>query len=174
MIGKGGFGTVYAGVRLRDDKAVAVKHVARSKVTEWSEEAVTGRRIPLELKLLQTVQSVDGVIQLLDYFERADSFIYVLEKPANSKDLFDFITEQKVLDESLAKKFFGQVVETVLACHARGVVHRDIKDENLLVDLTTGQLKLIDFGSGAFLKEEDYTDFDGKGEFSGIGLGESG
>jgi serine/threonine protein kinase len=161
VIGKGGFGTVYAGLRLRDNKAVAVKHVARSKVTEWSEEAGTGRRIPLELKLLQTVQAVPGVIQLLDYYERPDSFIFVMEKPANSKDLFDFITEQRVLEESLAKKFFGQVVETVLACHARGVIHRDIKDENLLVDLATGSLKLIDFGSGAFLKEEDYTDFDG-------------
>jgi serine/threonine protein kinase len=162
MIGKGGFGTVYAGIRIRDNKQVAVKHVARNKVTEWGDEVGTGRRIPLELKLLQAVQSVDGVIQLLDYYERADSFIYVMEKPTNSKDLFDFITEQKVLEESLAKKFFGQVVETVLACHARGVIHRDIKDENLLVDLTTGQLKLIDFGSGAFLKEGDYTDFDGK------------
>ena len=165
MIGKGGVGTVYSGLRLRDNKQVAVKHVARNKVTEWGDELGTGRKIPLELKLLQAVQAVDGVIQLLDYYERADSFIYVMEKPMNSKDLFDFITEQKVLEESLAKKFFGQVVETVLACHARGVIHRDIKDENLLVDLTTGQLKLIDFGSGAFLKDGDYTDFDGKKPF---------
>jgi len=159
VLGKGGFGTVYAGTRHADSKQVAIKHVAKAKVTDWAE--VDGKKVPLELKLLQSVQNVDGVIQLIDFYERSDSFIYIMERPNNSKDLFDFITEKRVLDEDLARRFFRQIVETVLACHRNGVIHRDIKDENLLVDLNNGTLKLIDFGSGAFLKEEDFTDFDG-------------
>merc|ERR1719245_1780102 len=164
VLGKGGFGTVYAGLRVRDKREVAIKHVARNKVMEWA--SLNGRRVPLELKLLHTVQSVDGVIKLLDFFEKSDSFIYILEKPAHSKDLFDFITDKGSLEEQLAKNFFKQITDTVIACHKKGIVHRDIKDENVIIDLKSGKCSLIDFGSGALLKEEVYTDFDGTRVYS--------
>ena len=85
VLGKGGFGTVYAGTKLSDGRHVAIKHVAKNKVTQWTE--FEGKRVPLEMKLLSTVQNIDGVIQLIDFYERNDSFIYILERPANSKDL---------------------------------------------------------------------------------------
>lgn len=163
-LGKGGFGIVYSGIRMSDNKPVAIKHVAKCKITSWA--SLHGVRVPLELKLLVAVESVPGVIKLLDYYERSDSFVYILERPRHTKDLFDYITQKSMLDEAMSRHFFRQVVQAVQACFRQGVIHRDIKDENILVDLSTGEIKLIDFGSGAFTKEEIFTDFDGTRVYS--------
>ena len=57
---------------------------------------------------------------------------------------------------------FVQVVEAVQYCMSMGVLHRDVKDENILIDLKTSQTKLIDFGSGTFLRDDVYTEYEGK------------
>ena len=126
---------------------------------------LNGQIVPVEICLLKKVSHIQGVVKLLDYYERTDSYVIVMERPEPCKDLFDYITEKRVLDENVARVFFRQIIDTLLAIHKAGVVHRDIKDENILVDLKTNELKIIDFGSGALLRDGVYVDFDGEHKF---------
>merc|ERR1711892_1224241 len=158
-IGRGGFGVVYAAERKSDGLEVAVKEVSKDMDT------LTNNNVPLEVALMQQVNDVPGVIKLLDYFDTTDSFYIVMER-FTSKDLFDFISEQGPLPEALARDLFMQLVDTVSECHDKGVVHRDIKDENILIDINTFKTKLIDFGSGTHLEKTVYQEFKGTRVYS--------
>ncbi|GMT24398.1 hypothetical protein PFISCL1PPCAC_15695, partial [Pristionchus fissidentatus] len=161
--GRGGFGTVYSAFAI-DGTPCAVKYIARRNVTEWAK--LDGKTVPLELVLLMRCQVVDGVIKVLDWFERPDGYLIVMERPANCSDLFDYISAEGALPEKVARKIFKQVVETVVEISRLGIYHRDIKDENILIDKKTGKITIIDFGSGAWIKEGKYTDFEGTRVYS--------
>ena len=154
-LGSGGFGTVYSATRNSDCISVVIKEVKREKVLEYDNNE------PLEIVLLQTVADIPGVVKILDHHETRESYFIVMEM-FNSQDLFDYISESGPVGESVAKVIFGQVVETILDCHTKGVFHGDIKDENILMNPETLVVKMIDFGSGQwFHPDQIYSRYEG-------------
>lgn len=119
----------------------------------------------MEIALLQRLSEVGGhrgVIRMLDWFRvEGQGFLLVLERPQQCKDLFDFITEAGVVSEQLALRFFRQIVVALHFIHTHGVVHRDIKDENIVVDMRTLDVKIVDFGSGGLFQDTPYNEFEG-------------
>merc|ERR1711899_319661 len=160
QLGKGGFGVVYSAERRSDGMEVAVKEGSKDEKVMMGED-----NIPLEVGLMQQLQDVPGVIKLLDCFEMNHCYFIVMER-FHCKDLFDFISEQGPLPETLAKDLFKQILQTIMGCHKRGIMHRDIKDENILIDLKTLKTKVIDFGSGDYIEDKVYHRFQGTRVYS--------
>ena len=85
-----------------------------------------------------------------------------MERPENSKDFFEVSRQYGALRECPAKIIFRQVAETCQNLHRHGVLHRDIKDENILVNLKTLETKIIDFGCATeFDPNREYQKFSG-------------
>ena len=120
----------------------------------------------MEVIFLDYVQRVPGVIKLLEFYELRDEFVLVFERPSPCSDLNEFFKKSGGFAKELVQNFFCQILGTVKSCHDHGIVHRDIKLQNILVDLKQLKLKLIDFGCSAFVKNEDYTDFGGTPAYS--------
>ncbi|NWY69213.1 PIM3 kinase, partial [Erithacus rubecula] len=126
-----------------------------------------GALVPLELVLLSMVScpGFRGVVHLLDWFELPDGFALVMERPERCRDLWHLLDASGSLPEPVARGLFRQVLQAVRHCTSRGVLHRDIKAENILIDLATGDAKLIDFGCGTILQDTFYTYMAGTREY---------
>ena len=145
IIGRGSQGNIFSSERKRDGREVVIKEVFKNTSST--------NMIPNEVKLLQKVQNIEGVIKMLDFINEKDCYYIVMEKINECEDLFQFLNNSGPLTEKFIRKMFHNIVKTVMKCRERGVFHRDIKDENILVDLNTYETKLIDFGIGC---EYDY------------------
>ena len=74
-----------------------------------------------------------------------DRYIGIILEYASGGELFDFILSQRCLKENVARRLFAQLVSGVGYLHKRGIVHRDLKLENLLLD-SNRNIIITDFG----------------------------
>nr|AVM18989.1 PIM-1 [Schmidtea mediterranea] len=167
-IGEGGFGKVFKSTKISNGKSVALKFVAKDKISEYCLHEETQQKIPMEAVLLAECQGIPGVIKLLEIVELEEFQVwcFVMERNPNFIDLFDYINRCSQISEETAVFILTQLIHTLIGCHKAGVAHRDIKDENILIDVDTKEIKLIDFGSGHYYHDGEYFDFNGTSIYS--------
>ncbi|ROL42593.1 Serine/threonine-protein kinase pim-3 [Anabarilius grahami] len=163
LLGQGGFGSVYAGTPRSDGLPVAIKYVTKGRMNKRLKVEGQGL-LPLEVALMTRVNSAPAcpnVLQLVEWFDRPTDYIMILERPVPCQDLQSFYEENGCLDESLAKKVLVQHITALKHCESRGVLHRNIKPQNLLISTVSHDIKLLDFGCGDLLKDSAYISFAG-------------
>ncbi|KOS17106.1 Serine/threonine-protein kinase PSK2 [Escovopsis weberi] len=166
-MGQGAYGQVKLARHRQSGKKVVLKYVTKRRilVDTWTRDRKLGT-VPLEIHVLDYLRRPEfrhtNIVEMQGFFE--DDVNYYIEMEPHGlpgMDLFDYIELRANMDESECRSLFYQVVKAVHFLHTIAlVVHRDIKDENVILD-GEGNIKLIDFGSAAYIKNGPFEVFVG-------------
>lgn len=138
-IGTGAFSSVKKAFCKTLNQTVAIKIVSKQKATK----EVRTKFLPREIELVRGLKHVN-LIRFYECIETTMRF-YIIMQYAENGSLLQLIRKEKFLPEKRAKSYFSQLINAVEYIHKMGVVHRDIKCENIVFD-ENFTLKLIDFG----------------------------
>jgi protein-serine/threonine kinase len=167
-MGQGAYGQVkLARYKKEPKKKVVLKYVTKKRilVDTWTRDRKLGT-IPLEIHVLHFLSRPGmlhpNIVEMSAFFE--DSVNYYIEmKPHGlpGMDLFDYIELRVNMDEDECRSIFRQIASALHHLHTKAlVVHRDIKDENVILD-GEGRIKVIDFGSAAYIRNGPFDVFVG-------------
>jgi len=141
-LGEGEFGKVKLGVHSSPERwgeEVAIKLIKRGNVDTQARMIKVAREIDV-LKLVKH----PNIVRLYDVIE-TEKYIGIVLEYASGGELFDHILAHRYLKEKDASKLFAQLISGVTYLHAKKIVHRDLKLENLLLDRNRNII-ITDFG----------------------------
>lgn len=138
MLGSGAFGNVFLGMGI-EGQMVAIKAI---KISEKSKDEC--RSVVKEIRLLGRLRS-DQIVQ---YISSAvvDSFLMIVMEAVGGGSLLGVIQQYPTLPKKLVLSYIRDVLLGLRFLHSNGVVHRDIKPHNVLMN-ERGRCKLADFGT---------------------------
>jgi len=163
-IGKGEFGVIKAGFDKKTNEKVAIKILNKAKIKK-PEQLISMR---LEIDIMKHSKH-PNIVKFIANYENSE-FIFIVMELLNSGNLTQYLEKNKTsINEKMAANICKQIAEALLYLHKYGIIHRDIKPDNILVkkknvkdDLNKNtsdiiELKLVDFGLSKILGNTETT-----------------
>jgi len=142
-LGKGAEGVVKLGVNTESGEKKAVKIIRKGNIAALS-------RVDTEVEAMVMLDH-PSVVAVKEVLETEASIFLVMEYCAGGH-LEDYISPTRPMSEAAGRFYFGQLMAGVTYCHEKGVCHRDLRVENLMLD-NRGHLKITDFGHAGIFQQ---------------------
>ena len=139
LIGTGGMAHVYRAMNLSSRKMVAIKVLK----DEFRNDAEFLRRFEREARAVLHL-SHENIVRAFDVGE-TDGLPYIVLEFVDGRTLKEIIDENGPMPSRIAVALVVQVLDALGAAHAAGIIHRDVKPQNVIV-MQSGKVKLMDFG----------------------------
>ncbi|XP_008937030.1 PREDICTED: hormonally up-regulated neu tumor-associated kinase-like, partial [Merops nubicus] len=140
MINKGSFAKVMEGLHIPTGEKVAIKVIDKRRAKQDSYVLKNMKREP---RIHQMIKH-PHIVRLYETLETDNSYYMVMELCLGG-DLLDRVCDKKRLAEREVKRYTRQILSAVEHLHCQGIVHRDLKIENFLLD-ENNNIKIVDFG----------------------------
>jgi serine/threonine-protein kinase len=140
LLGRGGMGVVYRATDTQLDEVVAIKTLPATAMNTSPEDV---ERFKREIRLARKITH-RNVLRTFDYGE-AEGFYFISMEFVKGYALADMLEETGQLAPRVTLGVARQICRGLEAAHEQGIIHRDIKPQNVLID-HKGEVKLMDFG----------------------------
>lgn len=151
-IGAGGMGLIYKGIDTRLKRPVAIKIIS-DRVKDPSVRKNIRERFFNEARAAGGL-SHSNLVQIYDCGE-IDSIAYIVMEFIEGETLEELIKSKGPLNTEDLLRITREVSSGLAFAHKKGIVHRDVKPSNIIIEAHSGIAKILDFGIAKFVNEED-------------------
>lgn len=139
-IGRGKYSEVYEGINTLNNERIVIKILKPVKKT----------KIRREIKILQTLRGGVNIINLIDVVRDPMTKTPALIMEYVDTGDVDFRTLYKSFTDNDIRFYIHEVLKALDYCHSKGIMHRDVKPHNIMIDHNNKRLRLIDWGLAEF------------------------